>query len=635
MLSSNSTFVRTEIPVQENAIKSLIFRVAELLLVFAIWKIFSLLAAAQNLFTSFLLFAEAPIQKAHFVLSRGLSKDAVLVATFTFIYAASQLFATVLWALDAPGHVVSTHQITASSVSTPFLDNPDYMVAFKVTPTSLDLTDGELAERMSMNLFRPGANVSLSELFDQGSPESIPPPRAGGGPRIWLDSEGWSVSTDTFFHVVVNFGASDALTRQLDCANVDIGRSRYYNCTFDNEWVPDLLQQTVGVPMVHYNEKADSGGRMGWVRPANDDIWATIGKSSAPALRIHMFTVTKGLRRHTFVSTIVKSTIVSTEGPVPEKEMRALLERISVPRPGEEAAVQQGITAVLTTMTTAQKNNQSAVVGWVLGDENPHQLIEGFWELLSIDSTPQQPFIGAFRFTSVNITHLRSETIGMSPVPFEPCVHAYQNKAFGGKVTTTDCIGAANLSPDDVSYFGQVDTSAALNLDGFGHPPYPTSDAALNATLWGWVEQNTEKLTNLVLSRGYALGLDPSLVTVEVTAATPGISYLQLFLVLLAGVTALVSWACSWLFTSGHWSSSFLVNILTTTGVVAGNGTRDRRVFCPVPNIYLDKRDGNVELRTDVGVFAHRIDAMEQREDERGLKGEPVVVSRQLDTRLP
>jgi hypothetical protein len=191
------------------------------------------------------------------------------------------------------------------------------------------------------------------------------------------------------------------------------------------------------------------------------------------------------------------------------------------------------------------------------------------------------------------------------------------------------------MSPDDVSYFGQVDTSAALNLDGFGHPPYATSGAALNATLWSWVEQNTEMLTNLVLSRGYALGLDPSLVTVEITAATPGISYLQLFLVLLAGVAALFSWACSWLFTSGHWSSSFLVNILTATGVVAGDGTKDPRVLCPVPNIYLDKRDGNFELRTDVGVFAHQIDPMEQREEERGLKGEAVVVSRLLDTRLP
>jgi len=178
MLPSNATFVRTEIPVQENSIKSLIFRVAELLLVFAIWKIFSLLAAVQNLFT------ESPIQKAHFVFSRGLSKDAVLVAAFTFIYAAAQLFATVLWTLDSPGHVVSNHQITASSVSTPFLDNPDYTVAFKVTPSSLDLTDRGLAERMSMSLFRPGANVTLAGLFDQGSPESIPPPRLGGGPMI-------------------------------------------------------------------------------------------------------------------------------------------------------------------------------------------------------------------------------------------------------------------------------------------------------------------------------------------------------------------------------------------------------------------------------------------------------------------
>lgn len=641
MLFSDSTFVKTQLPVWDNSIKSLIFRAAELLLVFAIWRLFSLLAAAQNLFTSFLVFAETPLQKAYFVLTRGFSKDALLVAAFTLVYAAAQLYGTLLWAMDAPGHVIGVRQALASSVvSTSFLDRPDYKVSYTVINASLGLSNSELAQVMSANLFRPGTNVSLDGSFEQGTPESVPPPRRGGGPRIWLDREGWSVSTDTFFHVAVNLGAPDAETRQLDCGyreNVE-GSLRFYNCTFNNAWVPDLLEQSViGVPLVHYTEQADKGGKIGQIPPARDDIWTAIGRGSGAALRIHMFTVTKGRRRHTFVSTIVKSSIVSTEGKVPETEMRKLMQRVSVPAaPQEQATVDQGITAILSTLTAAQRGNQSAVVGSIIGDERPNQLLENFWESLTLDLVPGRIILGVFRFTSVNITLLRSETIKTEPIPAEPCTNkAYQNKAFGGRVTTTDCIGNADQVPDDIVYFGQVDTSAVLNLDGLDHPPFETSDAALDPVLSRWVDQNLDRLTRLVLSRGYALGLDPALVTVEIISATPGISYLQLVLVLVAAAFAVVSWAGLWFCASGHWSSSLLVNLLTTTGCYSKKGSPG--VVCRIPDIYLDKTSGNgvVEMATDRGVFTHqdRMDGVNARTQGADVKVEGVVVNQPLPER--
>ena len=123
---------------------------------FAIWRLFSLLAVLQNLFTSYLIFSETPLQKAYFVFTRRFSKDGFLVAAFTLIYAAAQLYGTLLWALYAPGYVTRAQHAPASSVSTSFLDTPDYKVSFKVSNASLSLSDSELNQAMSANLFRPG-----------------------------------------------------------------------------------------------------------------------------------------------------------------------------------------------------------------------------------------------------------------------------------------------------------------------------------------------------------------------------------------------------------------------------------------------------------------------------------------------
>jgi hypothetical protein len=116
------------------------------------------------------------------------------------------------------------------------------------------------------------------------------------------------------------------------------------------------------------------------------------------------------------------------------------------------------------------------------------------------------------------------------------------------------------------------------------------------------------------LSRGYALGLDPELVTVEYTTATPGISYLQLFMVLLAAMLAVAGWFSLWFCTSSHWSSSFLVNLLATTGAAVpvhqARNKQEPGVVCHIPDIHLEKQHGIVGLRTDSGVFAHQVDGL-------------------------
>ncbi|KAK4249178.1 hypothetical protein C7999DRAFT_30391 [Corynascus novoguineensis] len=133
---------------------------------------------------------------------------------FTVMYAAAQLYGTLLWAIDAPGYVTQTQLTPASSALAPLLDQPEYIVSYTVTPSRFNITDAELAGALSVNLFQPGANVSLTGSFEQGTPETLPAPqRPGTGPRIWLDTEGWSVTTDTYFHVAVNLLGD----RRSDC----------------------------------------------------------------------------------------------------------------------------------------------------------------------------------------------------------------------------------------------------------------------------------------------------------------------------------------------------------------------------------------------------------------------------------
>jgi hypothetical protein len=398
---------------------------------------------------------------------------------------------------------------------------------------------------------------------------------------------------------------------QFSCGYGDVqpGQLRIYNCTFDNEWALDMLQTPVGNALVYYNEQSIENVKFGTVRPLRSDIWSSIGTSSGTAIRVYMFTVTQGNRRHTFVSTVFKASIVALGGEVPRSEMRDLITRSSPkPKPEEAEAVEQGTTEILRILTAAQVSNQSAAVGTVVGEK--HQLLEGFWELFTVEGLPGRPMLRVFRLTSVNITLLRSETIENPPVPFQPCSNpAYQNIAAGGEAVDTDCIDGAEIPRNGTAYFGQVDISAALHVSGLDEVPSGSSAAALNPELWTWLEGKTQTLTNLLLSRGYALGLDPGLVTVDISATVPGISYLQVFMVLLAALLALVSWGSLWVFASGHWSSSFLVSLLTTTGAgTVSSATRkdEPGVVCVIPDIRLERgREGSMQLSTDAGVFRH------------------------------
>ena len=169
------------------------------------------------------------------------------------------------------------------------------------------------------------------------------------------------------------------------------------------------------------------------------------------------------------------------------------------------------------------------------------------------------------RITGVNITLVRSESISASPTPLSTCDFAFQNLAYGGRVKDTDCPFINSSFPQGAEFFGQVDTSAVLIVYGLGKARSNISADAIDEGILNWLANNAEKMDNLLLSRGFIVGIDPSLVTVQVSSPSPAISYLQIFLVVLTGFLALAAWILQSFCTSAPWGSSLFVNLVFTT----------------------------------------------------------------------
>ena len=74
------------------------------------------------------------------------------------------------------------------------------------------------------------------------------------------------------------------------------------------------------------------------------------------------------------------------------------------------------------------------------------------------------------------------------------------------------------------------------------------------------------------------MAIDPSLVTIELSRLQPAISYLQVTLVILAGVIVALSWICLRKIASFHYSSSLLGNLYATTNV-GGSDTSQKPCY--------------------------------------------------------
>jgi hypothetical protein len=229
------------------------------------------------------------------------------------------------------------------------------------------------------------------------------------------------------------------------------------------------------------------------------------------------------------------------------------------------------------------------------------------WEYLTMPDavTPSIALYSIIRVHFVNITLIRSETIAAAPTPFETCDASFQNVAYGGVVEDTDCVG--RKPEDNPRFFGQVDTSAVLIFYGLGDGRSNISSKALDEDTWQWFANNTQKMDDLLVARGFILSVDPSLVTLSISVLHPAMSYLQMLLVLTAVALAVASYIILHLATSAHWSSSFLLNVIQMLDTVPDKTTRNPGYLWKTPEVRLDETGSRVTIQIAGAALTSRV----------------------------
>ncbi|KAI9766718.1 MAG: hypothetical protein M1840_006362 [Geoglossum simile] len=619
MITTTSSFLSSTIAVNQNVVKSILFRCAALLLQVAVYKFFSLLAFKSKAFTSYLMFAEDYIQKGFFIASRGFTRNAILVSCCTVLFASAGLYDALLWGLDAPGYVAHKSNVTASLIENRLLSAPAYIVSFSTKPGETDSLDKDITGVMGASLFEPGVNFTLTGEIDRGHPRVVAPTRpfdpAGDvtvGPRIWLDNEGFSVSPDSYVSSSISpdSSVSSSISPNLGgfyCPWQAAGTNgSYWACQFKNTYAPHFIEASnLGRPQIHWDDSSDLNLQSTYIRPKREDNpWASLGNGASTAVMKQMFTVTKGRERHTFIESAFKaSLLMDYETPFPQEEVRDLVKRIWSTDPVEQQSPAVG--KITDGITQARRQNTSFTLGWNEGNEL--SVLQVTFELLNPQIPSANVPYSLLRISSVNITLVRSDTLPQPVKPLEQCNQPFQSEATGGKMYQTDCaVAPLDRNTNHTQFFGQVDVTAVFILNGLlGEIRANTSAKALNQQGFEWIIKNGQKLDNLLLSRGFITTLDPSLVTVEVSRIQPALSYLQITFTILAALLAALSWIALSVFASDHYSSSLLANLYATTSMGGPDTSRKPQYIHKVPEIQLSESGSRTLMETPTGIFRH------------------------------
>jgi hypothetical protein len=617
-ITLHNSFADSTIVVYNNVAKQVLFKLGALLLQLFIYKIFALIASSRRAFTSYLMFTEDYIQKTLYIFSRGFSSGGIILLLLTISLFVGTWFDAVLWALDSPGYIARKANVTAATIANNLLPEPGYLVFSSSAVGDVASLDAQIVDIMGANLFEPGVNFSLTGTVDPSTPKTVAAtqPFAKAGPRIWLDHDGFSVSADRFTTYSPDY---DNVTARLECPwQTTSDTVQRWNCTFNNSFAAHLaLQNTLGLPEIHWDDVTDSRLQTQYISPTREDNpWKTLGTGGDTALMKQMFTVTKDKMRHTFIGSAIKFCMLTDyDVPFTLEEVTDLVKRAWSTNPAKQT--NPIISRVAKSIIEARSLNSSGVYG--LTAETESSVSQVNYELLNVQDKLGVVRYSLFRASVVNITLVRSDELPEPVAPLEPCLYFYSNIALGGKVRETDCylsiVGNQTQNKLGARFFGQVDTSSFLILNGImgdGRSNY--SDKALNQAASEWAVTNDDKLNNLVLSRGALLALGPETVTVEITTLRPAISKLQIVLIASCAVLAGVSWLSVIFFAEAHYSSSLLASLIATTmgpaaaadGEMSTKTRRKPRYLVDGPEIFLTDEDVHgVVMTTERGMFRH------------------------------
>lgn len=529
-----------------------------------VFKLFSLIAARSNQFTSYLMFTEDYIQRTLYITSRGLSRAGLVVLVFSIVNITLSLYGTLLWALDSPGYIFQASNATITDYQDQRNTNPPYIIQLSLDPSTLQDTAQKLPQIIGADLFNPGFNYSLTGLVTNNKhPEAVTPPtERGHGARIWLDEDGFSVSADTLAIVPPDLNV-DGEVFSTACY-LFVNGSAAWNCTFNNVFSAGIVATVTGKPEVHWDAETDRAGDSRYILPNRaDNIWLTFGAGGGSAVMNQIFSVTKKHRRHTFSQSTFKSTMLSSAGVMFDKdEVTDLLQRTW--SFNETERKNPLIGRIANQMIGAQSRNLSYEYGGNAASDDNRSLAQTNWGMYMVQSNGKAMY-SLISITTTNITLIRSETIDKAPGPFQECgISNFQNEAFGGKVTRTDC-EASVASGGEFHFFGQVDTAAVMVAHGLGDGRSNISAKSLNNDVLTSLGENSDTLQNLLIARAYAGSIDASAVQITVDTLMVAMSYLQLALSCLALLLAFVLWLGLLIFADAHWASSLMSVLINTT----------------------------------------------------------------------
>lgn len=232
-----------------------------------------------------------------------------------------------------------------------------------------------------------------------------------------------------------------------------------------------------------------------------------------------VFTVTKGYRRHTFLSTVFKATMLAFRPNIlDDAEITDFMQRTWSTNC---IALQAQTNSIIYA-----KGNDTGTTFGVFVQSNT-SLVSTSTELIN-GQGGNGTLYTALRFSMTIITLLRSEVLYTAPTPLEPCPgFDYCNLATGGVVHSTTCKTAtANVNGSTI-FLGQVDTSAVTIINNFlGDGTSNLSSVALSASGFSWLYANEEKINKLLISRALLLGGNRAAVTVYIEYTVPAISIL-------------------------------------------------------------------------------------------------------------
>lgn len=569
-----------------------------------IYKLFSLLAARSHQFTSYLMFAEDYIQRWLFLSSRGLSRASLVVLGFSILNVLASLYGTLLWALDSPGYIFRQSDVTAAAYTRLRNMNPPYIVQLHLGSDTLDDAEATLSQAVGSDLFQPGLNYTLTGKVQRGTPEITAPTRQDGvGARIWLDDEGFSVSPDSYAMLP---GSTTMKGQTFPSCMYFNGGAAAWNCTFNNTFSEAIINNVIGLPEVHWDDESDLQLDSRYIKPNRiDNIWASFGAGGGSAAMMQVFTVTKGTRRHTFVEAVLRVTMLTNpKVPFSSKDVDHLVRRTWSPSEAERK--NPLIDKIVGGMMRAQDEDLSHQFGANSVENSNLTALQSTWSYLTaVGPLDGKDLFSLITITSTNITLIRSETLDNPPSPLEKCDKwSFQNEAFGGKLTQTDC-AAAVVNNDDGKFFGQVDTAAVLIAYGLGNGRSNVSSESLNDKVLSWAETMAPTLERLLVARAYMVSIDPALVTISVQELIVAMSGLQLFLSLLAAVLAGAAWFALSFFADAYWSNTFLASIMHTTLDWGGRKPRPGYVHNPPSVEPLTGRDGDLITVAGRAVVLH------------------------------